>query len=38
MAARKGATGRKRRTSSGGKKGTRKRNEPDRSMETEIIL
>ena len=38
MAAKKGATGRKRRTSSGGRKGTRKRNEPDRSMETEIIL
>lgn len=38
MAGKQGARGRKRSTSSGRRKGTKKRNEPDRSMETEIIL
>lgn len=38
MAVKKGATGRKRRTSSGSRKGTRKKEIPDRSMETEIVL
>ena len=38
MTEKKGATGRKRRASSGRKSGTKKRNETDRSMETEILL
>ena len=38
MAAKKGATGGKKRKSTGKKTGTRKREAPDRSMETEIFL